>query len=43
MFLQIMIERELMQKLQCLQQQDISVEEYRQKMELLMLRTGFGE
>nr|KYP38906.1 hypothetical protein KK1_039823 [Cajanus cajan] len=36
-------ERELMDKLQILQQRNISVEEYRQQMELLMMRAGIRE
>nr|KYP34976.1 hypothetical protein KK1_044010 [Cajanus cajan] len=36
-------ERELMDKLQRLQQRNLSVEEYRQQMELLMLRAGIRE
>lgn len=36
-------DRELMDKLHKLQQRNISVEEYRQKMELLMLRAGIRE
>nr|KYP50148.1 hypothetical protein KK1_028134 [Cajanus cajan] len=36
-------ERELMDKLQRLQQRHLSVEEYRQQMELLMMRAGIRE
>nr|KYP76784.1 hypothetical protein KK1_021040 [Cajanus cajan] len=36
-------ERELMDKLQKLQQRNLSVEEYRKKMELFMLRVGIRE
>ena len=36
-------DRELMQKLQRLQQRDMSVEEYRQRMELLMLRANIRD